>query len=118
MAPTNWGELRTEVVNSGGLKAYPMAVLRDVNGAGKLGRFVVQDISRELAENDMGHLPASLPLSQDEVVRVYIKNSKVGRLIAAVLNPTPAGDGVLRNAGSGEAQEILERVRALVREQS
>jgi hypothetical protein len=101
--------------DAGGLLVVPMSRLRDAANYGKLGKLVVQNIATRLDREGLGHLPVGeLPREQNAQVRVYLKASRVGELIEAVLNPSRRGDQRLLDAAGSDAGEILEQIRALV----
>jgi hypothetical protein len=67
-----------------------------------------------LEENGLGHLPPELPSYQHEEVRLYAKGKPPGKIIAAVLRPSPDGDRLILEVASTDARETLQRVRELV----
>ena len=114
--PTPYAKLRDHIEAQGGIATVPMWQLRDGAGWDRLGVNVVKDIARKIERAGIATLPATdvLPYSRDEVVRVYLVNSRVGRVIEAVLEPSKAGDKLLREIGSDDASEVLDAVRELV----
>ncbi len=113
--PTNWEELSTRVDRDSGVMTVPMEALRDLAGFKKLGVHVRPQISKELRGRGLDHLPAELPIYQDNLVRVYRQGSDVAKIIGAVQQPGPSGDRVLREAVAGsDAEEVLARIRDLV----
>lgn len=101
--------------DAGGMLVVPMSRLRDAANYGKLGKLVVQNIATRLDREGIGHLPVGeLPREQNAQVRVYLRTSRVGELIEAVLNPSRRGDQRLLDAAGSDAAEILEQIRALV----
>lgn len=111
---SNFSDLANEVAEAGGLRAYRMDRLRDAYEAGRLGPHVVNGISAKLAQNGLGHLPAELPQYQEGEVRLYVRGSMVGRIIDAVRQPTPDGDGLILDVACTDAREALQKVRELV----
>ena len=109
-------KIKAEIEAAGCIKRYEMWRLRDAAGWGKLGSRVVVDIANELEANGIGYLPANqtLPTDQNRVVSLYIKSSPLGRLVQAVLEPSKNGDERLREAGSSDAAQVVERIRSLV----
>lgn len=110
----NIQELRAEVDKSDGLLKIDMATLKRIKGAGRLGRVVREEISRELEGQGMGHIPADLPPNQEDEVRLYVLGSAIADVVRAVLEPSDRGDEALRAVGNNEAAEIVKQVRALV----
>lgn len=110
----DYAELRQAADEDGGLYVTTMEVLRELEGAGRLGKLVRDSISRNLEAHGLGHLPAELPAYQELSVRVYVKNSEIAKVVAAVLHPTLHGDQVLRAAGTSESDEIVREIRKLV----
>ena len=110
----SYKDLRETVANDGGLHTTTMEVLKDLEGAGRLGVNVRWRISRELASHGMGHLPAELPANQWEEVRLYLHGTPVADAVAAVLDPSDKGDEILRSLAAEEAQEKLAQIREIV----
>jgi hypothetical protein len=100
--------------NKGVLK-LDMGALRDMQGAGKLGIYVRKDISKNLSDRGLGHFPEDLPVYQHEEVRVFERDSRIGRIVNAVLHPNAAGDKELRGLdGDDDDRDLLDQVRKLV----
>lgn len=62
----------------------------------------------------LGHYPETLPDRQWEPVRIYRRGTGVADLIAAVLEPSPENDGLIRAKAAGDEGDVLNRIRALV----
>jgi|SRR5579875_1601171 len=107
-------DLPTLIDANGGVLSIPMARLRDAYGAGRLGKHVRSNISNQLRSLGLAHMPAELPDSQLEQVRLYRAGSPAGRLIEAVTNLGAKGDAVIREAASAQSTQILEKIRELV----
>jgi hypothetical protein len=107
-------DLKAAVEGSGGVQTFPMDVVRDAYGAGRLGIHVRTNITRALQGMGLGHYPPVLPDSQYERVRIYKLGTPVSDLISAVLTPGEDGDERIRELSTGTANETLERVRELV----
>lgn len=112
--PSNYDALRKQVEADGGLYTTTMEELREIHGAGRLGKHVRDAISSSLSSNGMGHFPEELPSYQGEPVRVYRLGSTIADTVAAVLNPTEQGDLILRQTGGSPGQDILRQIRELV----
>ncbi len=106
--------LRALVEENGNVLTTRMRDLRDAHGAGKLGIHVRDAISKELAGRGLGHYPNPLPEYQEFPARIYKLGSPAADLIDAVLQPSEAHDAEIQEAVSGDAQEIMNRVRELV----
>jgi hypothetical protein len=104
----------------GGIVCVSLGDLREAVGAGKLGRWVLQDIREELEATGLGYFPKPLLEENDEPrqhqdIRVYRKGTgTLARAIDAVLDPSVRGDDHLRDLGNDNARETLVQVRRLV----
>lgn len=110
----NIQEIRKAIEVRDGVLTIQMESLRDAYGSGKLGRHVLDGISRELKNNGLGHFPENLPSYQHEYVRVYLLGSQISMLIEAVNKVGEESDDILRSASGGHDAEILRKVRELV----
>jgi hypothetical protein len=106
--------LRKQVEAEGGLHTTTMEVLRELHGAGRLGKHVRDAISGELAAHGVGHLPEELPAYQEMQVRIYRLGTPIADVANAVLHPNAGGDQVLRQMGAAQGQDILKKIRELV----
>ena len=89
--------------------------LRDVNGSGRLGPYVVEAISKNLAAKGLGHYPAVLPQEQWRKVRLFRLGSPIAELVGLVMDvDDEANDQKLREIASDDAKSILDLVRQLV----
>jgi hypothetical protein len=109
-----YDDLPEKVRNDGGVYVVDMGTLRDMEGAGKLGKYVREAISKALTARGLGHIPEELPIYQHEAVRLYERSSIVGKVAAAVNHPSTAGDKVLRSLTGDDDRELLDQVRKLV----
>jgi len=91
-----------------------MQELRDVHGAGRLGKHVAANISSELERRGLGHVPTELPVAQWDRVRIFRRGTGVARVIDAVHMCDEDNDEVLRQIGGGDASETLKKIRELV----
>jgi hypothetical protein len=114
MAYQDFDELEEEVKNSGNVLSIQMSTLRNLQGAGRLGPYVVEQISRELAKRGLGHYPEDLPEQQWEWVRIFKLGSNVADLIRASMNIGEKEDEKLRELASDDATDTLNRIRQLV----
>src|SRR6476619_1867357 len=94
----SWDDLKAEIQAEGDIKVLDAWQLRDAAGWSKLGPNVIIDIANQMEENDLGTLPRGerLPLNQYAQVRVYVKGSRLGQVVDAVLSPSAKGDQLLR----------------------
>lgn len=81
VAVTTWAELLRSVEDGNGLKRVTMAMLRDLEGAERVGKHVLTAIDTKLSQLGLGHLPDELPNRQEANVMLY----RVG---------TPAADAI------------------------
>jgi hypothetical protein len=68
--PKTYDQLVADVEAQGSLGTYPMAVLRDIEGAGKLGIHIRKTIQQQLRTHGLDHLPEELPAYQEQQVRI------------------------------------------------
>jgi hypothetical protein len=101
-------------MGSKGMKTVTMGLLRDVHGAGKLGVHVAAGISHDLDARGLAHYPDPLPTDQWARVRVYKRNSSIGKFIAAAFSMDDGSDTVLLQLASNDADRIVQRIRELV----
>lgn len=112
-------ELRDLVRAQGGLAVVTMEHLKGVFGYVRPGVWARKDMSSRLHAAGLGHFPPELPHYQYEEVRIYDKGQvPLAELVQAVLEPSPAGDDLLRGASGGDsdggAAALLAKVRALL----
>lgn len=107
-----------------GLAVVTLLQLREMLGYKKLGPRVLMDVAQGLRAEGLGYFPQYVlddnPGSRQwDEVRVYAKNSPVGKLVDAVLEPSAKNDTYLIEASSGsdaQAAAILDQVRTLLGE--
>ena len=114
MADT-YESLGKAVDDDGGIHATPMATLRIINGAARLGPGVCATISKELSRHGLGHIPKNLPESSTEDVRVFRLGTQIADVVSAVQAPSHEGDEVLRAVG-GMASDKIARIKAIIDE--
>ena len=114
MVVKSYDELAQQVQEQGYISVFDMGTLRDLEGAGKLGKYVRSSISKALASHGLGHFPEDLPIYQHEEVRVFRRDSPVGRVVDAVLHPSAKGDVVLRLLTGNDDHERLEQIRQIL----
>lgn len=111
---SDYEALRKQVEAEGGIHTTTMETLRELHGAGRLGKHVRDAISGELAAHGMGHLPEELPAYQELPVRVFRLGTPIADVVNAVAHPSTGGDHVLRQLAAGQGQDILKKIRELV----
>ena len=115
----DWNSIKQDVENNGNVLTVTMEALRNVIGAGKLGIYVRQDISKQLAGMGLGHIPDPLPTYQHEQVRLYKRGTPIGDFIETVLTPGPQNDTKLSQQFGAQAVDyaaIIAQIRELVAE--
>src|SRR5256885_4159692 len=95
-SPETYEELRRRVAEEGGVYGTTAQVLRDIEGAGRLGSTVRAEISQKLGAHGMRHLPEDLPQYQEQEVIVYLASGPIAAVVNAVLNPSLSTARVLR----------------------
>lgn len=112
--PKTYDELRRQVTEEDGVLGTTAQVLRDIEGAGRLGSTVRAETSQKLQAHGLRHLPADLPQYQEQEVIVYMASGPVAAVVNAVLNPSVSTAKVLRQLADENAQETLDKIRHLV----
>jgi hypothetical protein len=107
-----YDELGAKVVASGNVLTTDMRDLRDRVGAGKLGKYVVDEISDELKKRGLGHTP--LTLDQWSQIRIWKQGTRVGKFIEAASTPGHTEDELLRELADSQADDIVKQIRSLV----
>jgi hypothetical protein len=107
-------QFREEVISSGGALTVQMERLRNIHGYGRLGKYVTDEISFNLRGRGLGHVPAQLPLSQNDYVLVFQMGSPLERAVEAVRSPGPDSADVLKELVNVEASLVLTKIRQLV----
>jgi hypothetical protein len=97
---TEINDLVSELERSG-IVAITLGELRQsIAHVDRLGRYVLAMIEQTLSEHGIGYFPEtafSHPAPrQHHEVRLYLRDSEIGRAVEAVLHPSPAGDAFLR----------------------
>jgi hypothetical protein len=113
----DWNSIKEDVEKNGNVLTVTMEILRDAIGAGKLGIYVRQDISKTLAGMGLGHIPSAIPSNQHEQVRLYKRGTPIGDLIETVLAPGQQNDSKLSQqfgTGAVDYAAIIAQIRELV----
>jgi len=107
-------QIRDAVEQNGDILTLKMQEVRDAYGAGRLGVHVRDNIKKALAGLGMATYPEELPDWQEHEVRIYKQGSAAADLIDAVLHPSESHDHEIREAVSGDTQDVLDQIRELV----
>jgi hypothetical protein len=110
----SYNDVKAAVEAAGGVLTLEMGVLREINGSGRLGPYVIDAISRELAGKGLGHEPSPLPQLQYEPVRLFQLGSPIAEIHSLVKDVNKDNDEKLREFGSGEAVKKLNAIRQIV----
>jgi len=109
--------IEAAVRSNGGVASFPAWQLREAQRAGRLTHRINENILRSLAGRGLGTIPGSadgMPTSQNEWVRVYAKDTPLGRVLEAAMQPGEDEDEVLREGVDGAAAKMVERIREIV----
>jgi hypothetical protein len=110
-------ELRTRIsFTEGGFITVSLVELRDVVGAKRLGKFVLEEIREWLKEERLGFFPRWMLESNEEPrqtqeLRLFDLNdaaSPLSLLVNAIDSPSSRGDRVLRALSSADGLASLE----------
>ncbi|WP_432246115.1 hypothetical protein ACRB8A_19730 (plasmid) [Arthrobacter sp. G.S.26] len=96
--------------------------LREIFGYKRLGNRVLVDISKELSDRGLGYFPREILDANDqprqwEELRIFRKQSPVGKLVTAVLAPSQENDVFLKEASTNDetnAAAVLDQIRTLL----
>lgn len=115
MAYSSPEDLRDAVECNGGVLSLSMDKVRDAFGSGRLGSTIRAEISAKLKRLGLAHMPRELPNYQEQWIRLYLRKSRVGRLIAASRHIGTEADRRLREAANNEANQKLDAIRELLK---
>jgi len=107
--------LRVRISESGGVLTIRVKELKELYGAGRLGVQVRERISEGLNYNHIYFL-GDLPNDERAEVRLYLKGSKVGRILEAAGALGPAADQQLRAFARGDQASELNNLAREIRE--
>lgn len=108
-------EIESRVDANGGLAICTLGELRDLAGKGKLGAYVLQAAAKALDGIGLAFYPVPAePLRQHHEVRVYRRDSPLGALVQAVIEPTERGDELLRATANNDHAAVISKIRDLV----
>jgi len=110
----SYEDVKLAVAEAGGVLTMGMETLRNVNGSGRLGPYVIEAISKGLAAQGLGHYPAALPQSQYEQARLFELGSQIAELHRCVVDVNSDDDEKLRELGTGDATRKLNEIRQIV----
>lgn len=107
---TEMDDLVSDLEQSG-IVATTLGELRQsIAHVDRLGRYVLAMIEQTLFEHGIGYFPEtafSHPAPrQHHEVRLYLRDSEIGRAVEAVLHPSPAGDAFLRGLSASAPVDL------------
>jgi hypothetical protein len=110
-----YDQLEEDVRNHGDVLTVTMGELRDCEGMGRLGKFVVAAIDRSLRQRGLAY-QGELELGQTERVRIYKQGTATAKLIEAIASrpPSEATDTVIRQYAEDSDSDVLQQIRLLV----
>jgi hypothetical protein len=114
-------ELASEIDDSDGVLTVLAERPKAAWGGKRLGSNIRDYITDALEVRGIGHIPQEFPSGETIPVRLYRRDSSVGKLIAAVLNPGEDTDQELREQVGAtspidDAKERVAQVRQLIGE--
>ncbi|ALN75798.1 hypothetical protein [Aureimonas sp. AU20] len=110
-----YDDISKAVTASENVLTVTIGELRDVNGSGRLGPYVVEAISKNLAAKGIGHYPPELPQEQWRKVRLFRLGSPIADLIGLVMDVDDEGnDAKLRDFAANDAKATLDQIRQMV----
>lgn len=112
-------DIKSAAEAQGGLIVASLLELREAMGYGRLGERVLSHIARELENQGLGYYPAHVlednpTPRQHEMVRIYIKSSKLGEMVSSVLSPSEHGDELLRERALDENAGMVAEIRTIL----
>jgi len=107
-------DLADEVRERGGVYTVTADLVRDCTGKSRLGSKVRNDISTDLAELGIRHIPTTFPDRQWDPVRLYATGTPASDLIEAMQTFTERADSLILEVANNDNQELLESIRQLV----
>jgi len=121
MAFKTMEELKEEAAKDK-LVVVTLQELREALNYKKLGPRVLAEVAQKLSGQGLGFFPTAVILQNElprgwDTVRIYQKDSTIGRLIQAVLEPTESGDTYLLEVteeGDTSAAELLDQIRTII----
>lgn len=117
MDAQTYDEIEKSVRANGGVESFRAWQLREAQEAGRLTQRINQNILRSLEGRGLGAIPSNseaMPTSQGEWVRVYAKDTPLGRVLEAAMRPGEIEDEVLREGVDGAAAKMVEQIREIV----
>jgi len=112
--PQTMEELSEYVKYHDGVVTVGMARVRDCYGKERLGKYVREGISKELASHGICHYPANLPYNQFEQVRLVQMGTPVHDVIEASSKIGVPFDSKLRAIVSLDKEKVIQKIRELV----
>lgn len=115
-------EVLASELDDEGIQVVNLLRLREVFGYKRLGNRVLWDIAQELTNHGLGYFPKEILDANDqprqwEELRIFRKQSPVGKLIGAVLEPSYENDVFLKEASAADdtnAAAVLDQIRTIL----
>ena len=111
---TDYDSIKSTLDSCGGVLTVEMYELRDINGSGRLGPYVVEAISKQLAARGVGHFPEELPQIQWHKVRLFGLGGEISELYKLLADISEEGDEKLKEFTNDSAKEKIDRIRQIV----
>jgi hypothetical protein len=109
-----YAQMLVELDEKSGVMTVDMGRLRDMQGAGKLGVYVIGGIKQALESHGIGHYPQELPKNQYDQVRLYKKGTALAKFIESTTTVGEDHDEYIRDNINNNSQAVLQKIRELV----
>ena len=118
----NFDELKDRISENKDLLTVSMEELRKAQGAGRLGKYVIEAIKNSLSNKGLDTFPKELPNNQNACVRVYASGSAVAKLYTAMtmlenqeeMEVNRTRDEDIREVVNADQAEIINKIQQLV----
>lgn len=112
---TRLGGLRERVADAGGVLTLSMKELKDSFGAGRLGKQVRARIVEGLHYYQL-FFTGELPNDERADLRIYLRGTKVGRILDAAGTLGVAADQQLRDFAYGDTKSEVDKLAGEIRD--
>jgi hypothetical protein len=102
-------DLFSRIEKSGGLVTVSMREMKQLYDATRLKSGVRESIEDDLKENGIGHIPPEIPNSEHAEIRLYVRGTRIGRFIQALLQPNTETDKEIVEKLADPARDALVR---------
>lgn len=109
-------ELREDVDANGGVVFRHVADLRDAVGKARVGKWVSEEIQRELRRRGMDSTDISVTNAWAGVL-VFAQGGEVERMVKAVIDPSEHSAQTLRGFASGGDADKVRQIRLILEEE-